>query len=103
MIAVYTLPPRYDIKGCQVSRWVDPAPEGSHLILVLKDLNFQKTMKLGESRVTIPPFRVRFGRRVPSAQILNSPGSRLTAGVQGRLQNGSGLGIRTSGASTGTW
>ncbi|XP_012577076.1 PREDICTED: phosphatidylinositol 4-phosphate 5-kinase-like protein 1 isoform X2 [Condylura cristata] len=39
---------RYDIKGCEVSRWVEPAPEGSHLLLVLKDLNFQgKTIKLG--------------------------------------------------------
>ncbi|XP_032977980.1 phosphatidylinositol 4-phosphate 5-kinase-like protein 1 isoform X2 [Rhinolophus ferrumequinum] len=39
---------RYDIKGCEVSRWVDPAPEGSPLILVLKDLNFQgKTIYLG--------------------------------------------------------
>ncbi|KAF6327869.1 phosphatidylinositol-4-phosphate 5-kinase like 1 [Rhinolophus ferrumequinum] len=38
---------RYDIKGCEVSRWVDPAPEGSPLILVLKDLNFQgKTIYL---------------------------------------------------------
>ncbi|XP_074187179.1 phosphatidylinositol 4-phosphate 5-kinase-like protein 1 isoform X1 [Rhinolophus sinicus] len=38
---------RYDIKGCEVSRWVDPAPEGSPIILVLKDLNFQgKTIYL---------------------------------------------------------
>ncbi|XP_004849342.1 phosphatidylinositol 4-phosphate 5-kinase-like protein 1 isoform X2 [Heterocephalus glaber] len=42
---------RYDIKGCQVSRWVEPAPEGSPLVLVLKDLNFQgKTMNLGPQR-----------------------------------------------------
>ncbi|XP_019061510.1 phosphatidylinositol 4-phosphate 5-kinase-like protein 1 isoform X3 [Fukomys damarensis] len=42
---------RYDIKGCEVSRWVEPAPEGSPLILVLKDLNFQgKTMNLGSQR-----------------------------------------------------
>ncbi|XP_021050365.2 phosphatidylinositol 4-phosphate 5-kinase-like protein 1 [Mus pahari] len=42
---------RYDIKGCNVSRWVDPAPEGSPLVLVLKDLNFQeKTMRLGAQR-----------------------------------------------------
>ncbi|XP_019497768.1 PREDICTED: phosphatidylinositol 4-phosphate 5-kinase-like protein 1 [Hipposideros armiger] len=42
---------RYDIKGCEVSRWVDPAPEGSPLILVLKDLNFQgKTIYLGPQR-----------------------------------------------------
>ncbi|KAK6480987.1 phosphatidylinositol 4-phosphate 5-kinase-like protein 1 isoform X1 [Huso huso] len=31
---------RYDIKGCQVSRWTDPAPE-SQEIVVLKDLNFE--------------------------------------------------------------
>ncbi|XP_040487342.1 phosphatidylinositol 4-phosphate 5-kinase-like protein 1 isoform X1 [Ursus maritimus] len=38
---------RYDIKGCEVSRWVEPAPEGSPLVLVLKDLNFQgKTIDL---------------------------------------------------------
>ncbi|KAK7895800.1 hypothetical protein WMY93_021125 [Mugilogobius chulae] len=32
---------RYDIKGCEVSRWTDPAPEESHIIVVLKDLNFE--------------------------------------------------------------
>ncbi|KAJ8379563.1 hypothetical protein SKAU_G00003410 [Synaphobranchus kaupii] len=32
---------RYDIKGCQVSRWTSPAPEGSHVIVVLKDMNFE--------------------------------------------------------------
>ncbi|XP_069465207.1 phosphatidylinositol 4-phosphate 5-kinase-like protein 1 [Ambystoma mexicanum] len=32
---------RYDIKGCQVSRWTDLPPEGSKLIVVLKDLNFE--------------------------------------------------------------
>ncbi|MGH0172288.1 UNVERIFIED_CONTAM: hypothetical protein FKN15_063021 [Acipenser sinensis] len=32
---------RYDIKGCQVSRWTDPAPESSQEIVVLKDLNFE--------------------------------------------------------------
>ncbi|MGH0163265.1 UNVERIFIED_CONTAM: hypothetical protein FKN15_044625 [Acipenser sinensis] len=31
----------YDIKGCQVSRWTDPAPESSQEIVVLKDLNFE--------------------------------------------------------------
>ncbi|XP_007942486.1 phosphatidylinositol 4-phosphate 5-kinase-like protein 1 [Orycteropus afer afer] len=42
---------RYDIKGCEVSRWVEPAPEGSSLVLVLKDLNFQgKTIQLGPQR-----------------------------------------------------
>uniref|UniRef100_UPI00398F7B33 phosphatidylinositol 4-phosphate 5-kinase-like protein 1 isoform X2 n=1 Tax=Pristiophorus japonicus TaxID=55135 RepID=UPI00398F7B33 len=34
---------RYDIKGCQVSRWTEPAPEGSNVIVVLKDLNFEGT------------------------------------------------------------
>ncbi|XP_029115451.1 phosphatidylinositol 4-phosphate 5-kinase-like protein 1 [Scleropages formosus] len=32
---------RYDIKGCEVSRWTDPAPEKSQLIVVLKDMNFE--------------------------------------------------------------
>lgn len=32
---------RYDIKGCEVSRWTEPAPEGSQVIVVLKDLNFE--------------------------------------------------------------
>ncbi|KAM5328770.1 phosphatidylinositol 4-phosphate 5-kinase-like protein 1 isoform 2-T2 [Glossophaga mutica] len=42
---------RYDIKGCEVSRWVEPAPENSPLVLVLKDLNFQgKTINLGPQR-----------------------------------------------------
>jgi hypothetical protein len=42
-------PPRYDIKGCEVSRWVEPAPECNELVLVLKDLNFQgKTINVGE-------------------------------------------------------
>ncbi|KAB0406874.1 hypothetical protein E2I00_002003, partial [Balaenoptera physalus] len=42
---------KYDIKGCEVSRWVEPAPEGSPLVLVLKDLNFQgKTINLGPQR-----------------------------------------------------
>ncbi|XP_007898462.1 phosphatidylinositol 4-phosphate 5-kinase-like protein 1 isoform X1 [Callorhinchus milii] len=35
---------RYDIKGCQVSRWTDPSPEGSQIIVVLKDLNFKGNM-----------------------------------------------------------
>ncbi|XP_040819204.1 phosphatidylinositol 4-phosphate 5-kinase-like protein 1 [Ochotona curzoniae] len=42
---------RYDVKGCQVSRWVEPGPEDSPIILVLKDLNFQgKTIQLGPQR-----------------------------------------------------
>ncbi|KAM9734817.1 phosphatidylinositol 4-phosphate 5-kinase-like protein 1 isoform 1-T1 [Menidia menidia] len=32
---------RYDIKGCEVSRWTEPAPEGCQVIVVLKDLNFE--------------------------------------------------------------
>ncbi|XP_041825491.1 phosphatidylinositol 4-phosphate 5-kinase-like protein 1 isoform X2 [Melanotaenia boesemani] len=32
---------RYDIKGCEVSRWTEPTPEGSQIIVVLKDLNFE--------------------------------------------------------------
>nr|XP_020649020.1 phosphatidylinositol 4-phosphate 5-kinase-like protein 1 isoform X2 [Pogona vitticeps] len=31
---------RYDIKGCEVDRWADPAPDGSEVIVVFKDLNF---------------------------------------------------------------
>ena len=36
-----TVSSRYDIKGCEVSRWTEPAPEGSQVIVVLKDLNFK--------------------------------------------------------------
>nr|XP_025969566.1 phosphatidylinositol 4-phosphate 5-kinase-like protein 1 [Dromaius novaehollandiae] len=32
---------RYDIKGCRVNRWAEPAPEGSPAIVVLKDCNFE--------------------------------------------------------------
>ncbi|XP_053533141.1 phosphatidylinositol 4-phosphate 5-kinase-like protein 1 isoform X4 [Ictalurus punctatus] len=32
---------RYDIKGCEVSRWTNPAPEESQVVVVLKDLNFE--------------------------------------------------------------
>ncbi|MBW02767.1 Phosphatidylinositol 4-phosphate 5-kinase-like protein 1, partial [Eschrichtius robustus] len=47
----HSLLARYDIKGCEVSRWVEPAPEGSPFVLVLKDLNFQgKTINLGPQR-----------------------------------------------------
>ncbi|XP_066568891.1 phosphatidylinositol 4-phosphate 5-kinase-like protein 1 [Amia ocellicauda] len=42
---------RYDIKGCQVSRWTDPAPEGSQIIVVLKDMNFEgKSISLDQQR-----------------------------------------------------
>ncbi|XP_062816242.1 phosphatidylinositol 4-phosphate 5-kinase-like protein 1 [Anolis carolinensis] len=42
---------RYDIKGCQVNRWTDAAPEGSEVIMVFKDLNFgDKTIWLDEQR-----------------------------------------------------
>ncbi|XP_046695545.1 phosphatidylinositol 4-phosphate 5-kinase-like protein 1 isoform X4 [Silurus meridionalis] len=41
---------RYDIKGCEVSRWTDPAPEGSQVIVVLKDLNFEgRFITLGDA------------------------------------------------------
>ncbi|XP_017163438.1 uncharacterized protein LOC103474111 isoform X1 [Poecilia reticulata] len=52
---------RYDIKGCQVSRWTDPAPDGSQIIVVLKDLNFEgQFITLGEEeeqggRCSAPP------------------------------------------------
>ncbi|TNN33296.1 Phosphatidylinositol 4-phosphate 5-kinase-like protein 1 [Liparis tanakae] len=32
---------RYDFKGCEVSRWTAPPPEGSRVVVVLKDLNFE--------------------------------------------------------------
>ncbi|KAM8933927.1 phosphatidylinositol 4-phosphate 5-kinase-like protein 1 isoform 2-T2 [Pelodytes ibericus] len=32
---------RYDIKGCQVSRWTEPEAEGSRVLQVFKDLNFE--------------------------------------------------------------
>lgn len=58
-----------------MSRWVEPAPEGSPLVLVLKDLNFQgKTIDLGEpwrqSVPALPPFRgeiIRVSLALPSA------------------------------------
>ncbi|XP_073872542.1 phosphatidylinositol 4-phosphate 5-kinase-like protein 1 isoform X6 [Macaca fascicularis] len=57
---------RYDIKGCEVSRWVDPAPEGSPIVLVLKDLNFQgKTIKLDGTGHHLPPGAQRAGLQPP--------------------------------------
>ncbi|XP_074871639.1 phosphatidylinositol 4-phosphate 5-kinase-like protein 1 [Carettochelys insculpta] len=42
---------RYDIKGCQVNRWTEPSPEGSQVIVVLKDLNFEgHSIHLGQQR-----------------------------------------------------
>lgn len=42
---------RFDIKGCEVSRWTDPAPVGSQIIVVLKDLNFEgQYINLGKKR-----------------------------------------------------
>ncbi|XP_063000581.1 phosphatidylinositol 4-phosphate 5-kinase-like protein 1 [Elgaria multicarinata webbii] len=42
---------RYDIKGCQLDRWSDAAPEGSEIIVVLKDLNFgENVICLDEQR-----------------------------------------------------
>uniref|UniRef100_A0A3P8WPL9 Phosphatidylinositol-4-phosphate 5-kinase like 1 n=1 Tax=Cynoglossus semilaevis TaxID=244447 RepID=A0A3P8WPL9_CYNSE len=40
---------RYDIKGCEVSRWTEPEPDRSNIIVVLKDLNFEgQYITLGE-------------------------------------------------------
>ncbi|XP_078282136.1 phosphatidylinositol 4-phosphate 5-kinase-like protein 1 isoform X2 [Rhinoraja longicauda] len=42
---------RYDVKGCQVSRWTEPVPEGSNIIVVLKDMNFEgNTIGLDQQR-----------------------------------------------------
>ncbi|XP_067327869.1 phosphatidylinositol 4-phosphate 5-kinase-like protein 1 [Anolis sagrei] len=42
---------RYDIKGCEVNRWTEAAPEGSEVIMVFKDLNFgDNTICLDEQR-----------------------------------------------------
>ncbi|KAK0134696.1 Phosphatidylinositol 4-phosphate 5-kinase-like protein 1 [Merluccius polli] len=42
---------RYDIKGCEVSRWTEPSPEGNQVIVVLKDLNFKdEYIHLGKQR-----------------------------------------------------
>ncbi|XP_053137745.1 phosphatidylinositol 4-phosphate 5-kinase-like protein 1 isoform X2 [Hemicordylus capensis] len=42
---------RYDLKGCQLGRWTDAAPEGSQVIVVFKDLNFEgKTINLGDQQ-----------------------------------------------------
>lgn len=42
---------RYDIKGCEVSRWTEPAPVGSQIIVVLKDLNFEgQYINLGKDK-----------------------------------------------------
>ncbi|NWJ08715.1 PI5L1 protein, partial [Crypturellus undulatus] len=44
-------PRRYDIKGCRVNRWAEPAPEGSPAFVVLKDCNFEgKSIILGSQR-----------------------------------------------------
>ncbi|KAJ8285748.1 hypothetical protein GJAV_G00030490 [Gymnothorax javanicus] len=32
---------RFDIKGCQVSRWTNPTPKGNQVIVILKDMNFE--------------------------------------------------------------
>nr|XP_057913047.1 phosphatidylinositol 4-phosphate 5-kinase-like protein 1 [Doryrhamphus excisus] len=42
---------RYDIKGCEVSRWTNPVPEECQIIVVLKDLNFEgQYITLGQQR-----------------------------------------------------
>lgn len=51
MVSCERLTARYDIKGCEVSRWTEPAPEGSQIIVVLKDLNFEgQYINLGKER-----------------------------------------------------
>lgn len=32
---------RYDVKGCEVGRWTDPARNETQRIVVLKDMNFE--------------------------------------------------------------
>lgn len=32
---------RYDMKGCEVGRWTDPAHNEKQRIVVLKDMNFE--------------------------------------------------------------
>lgn len=73
-----------------MSRWVDPAPEGSPLILVLKDLNFQgKTIYLGEPWGThclvfsIQGEVRRVSLVLPSAQVIKNPDSGVR---QSRIQ-----------------
>ncbi|KAM3867771.1 phosphatidylinositol 4-phosphate 5-kinase-like protein 1 [Diretmus argenteus] len=42
---------RYDIKGCEVGRWANPATEGSQIIKVLKDNNFEgQHITLGKTK-----------------------------------------------------
>ncbi|XP_030225598.1 phosphatidylinositol 4-phosphate 5-kinase-like protein 1 isoform X2 [Gadus morhua] len=41
---------RYDIKGCELGRWTAPTPQGSPVISVLKDNNFQGQITLGPER-----------------------------------------------------
>ncbi|XP_042333718.1 phosphatidylinositol 4-phosphate 5-kinase-like protein 1 [Sceloporus undulatus] len=49
---------RYDIKGCEVNRWTDAAPEGSEVIMVFKDLNF------GDNTICLEEQRAWFVRQV---------------------------------------
>ncbi|XP_061427655.1 phosphatidylinositol 4-phosphate 5-kinase-like protein 1 isoform X1 [Lethenteron reissneri] len=49
---------RYDIKGCELGRWTQPAPEGSPVIVVLKDNNF------GASSVRLGPEHPWFLRQL---------------------------------------
>lgn len=59
---------RYDIKGCEVSRWTDPAPVGSQIIVVLKDLNFEgQYINLGKKRAGDISFRL------PQKRIIDLP------------------------------
>lgn len=50
-VTILSLSLRYDIKGCEVGRWTDPASTGSP-VKILKDNNFEgKHIILGKSLV----------------------------------------------------
>lgn len=77
-----------------MSRWVDPAPVGSPLVLVLKDLNFQgKTIDLGEPRgghwllLSVQGQVERVSPALPSARVIENPDSGIRAGFKSRLRD----------------
>ncbi|XP_065387024.1 phosphatidylinositol 4-phosphate 5-kinase-like protein 1 isoform X3 [Macaca fascicularis] len=91
---------RYDIKGCEVSRWVDPAPEGSPIVLVLKDLNFQgKTIKLGLCK----GHRARKSRESKTAGCCPTPPTPYTSwtGLSSAISWASWISPRSTGSASG--
>nr|XP_054376682.1 phosphatidylinositol 4-phosphate 5-kinase-like protein 1 isoform X2 [Pongo abelii] len=91
---------RYDIKGCEVSRWVDPAPEGSPLVLVLKDLNFQgKTINLGLCK----GHRARKSRQPKTAGCCPTPPTPYTSwtGPSSAISWASWISPRSTGSASG--